>query len=248
MASTRTWFETVAEAQRRAKKRLPRSVYRAIIAGSERGSTVADNPGAFAEIGLIPRIASSSATRHLATTVLGFNLSFPVIISPTGVQAAHPDGEVAVARAAHSLGTMMILSSFASKPIEEVVVANPLTFFQIYWLGTRERMRALIERARLAGARGLVVTLDWSFVTRRDRDSPFILDRLTLRTMLKLAPEVLVRPAWLWSYLKRRQLPDLTVPNLALPGEKPSTFFEAYIEWMRTPPPSWKDIAWLREQ
>ncbi|MCS7256728.1 MAG: mycofactocin biosynthesis FMN-dependent deaminase MftD [Thermomicrobium sp.] len=248
MASTRHWFETIAEAQRRAKKRLPRSVYDAIIAGSERGVTLTDNGAAFAEIGFLPRIAGAPAQRNLATTVLGFEIAFPVIISPTGVQAVHPDAEVAVARAAAAAGTIMILSSFASKPLEEVVAANPRTFFQIYWLGTRERIRALLDRARAAGAKGIVVTLDWSFATRRDWESPFIPDRLTLRNMLKLAPEALARPGWLWQYLKRGKLPDLTVPNLALPGQRPPTFFEAYFEWMQTPPPTWEDIAWLRKQ
>ena len=62
----------------------------------------------------------------------------PVIISPTGVQAVHPDGEVAVARAAAARGTAMGLSSFASKPVEDVVAANPQTFFQMYWIGSRD--------------------------------------------------------------------------------------------------------------
>ena len=62
----------------------------------------------------------------------------PVIISPTGVQAVDPDGEVAVARAAAARGTAMGLSSFASKPIEEVIAANPKIFFQVYWLGGRD--------------------------------------------------------------------------------------------------------------
>ena len=56
-----------------------------------------------------------------------------MLISPTGVQSVHPDGEVAVARAAAARSTAMGLSSFASKPVEEVVAANPQTFFQIYW-------------------------------------------------------------------------------------------------------------------
>ena len=70
---------------------------------------------------------------------MGQAISMPVIISPTGVQAVHPDGEVAVARAAAARGTAMGLSSFASKPVEEVVAANPQTFFQIYWGGTPRR-------------------------------------------------------------------------------------------------------------
>ena len=70
---------------------------------------------------------------------MGQDISLPVLISPTGVQAVHPDGEVAVARAAAARGTAMGLSSFASKPIEEVIAANPKTFFQMYWVGTPRR-------------------------------------------------------------------------------------------------------------
>jgi pre-mycofactocin synthase len=94
--------------------------------------------------------------------VLGQPVSLPVIISPTGVQAVHPDGEVAVARAAVNRGTVMGLSSFASKPVEDVVAANPNTFFQTYWVGTREDMLAHVERGRAAGAVGLIITLDWT--------------------------------------------------------------------------------------
>ena len=130
------WFETVAEAQRRAKKRLPKSVYGALIAGSERGSTLEDNVTAFGELGFAPHVAGQPAERDLTTKVMGQEISFPVMISPTGVQAVHPEGEVAVARAAAARGTAMGLSSFASMPIEDVVAANPQTFFQIYWIGS----------------------------------------------------------------------------------------------------------------
>ena len=116
--SKSTWFESVAEAQRRAKKRLPSSVYGALIAGSERGSSYADNTASFAELGFAPHVAGASAKREQATSVMGQDISMPVIISPTGVQAVHPDGEVAVARAAAARGTAMGLSSFASKPVE----------------------------------------------------------------------------------------------------------------------------------
>src|SRR5580704_5774813 len=124
------WFETVAEAQRRASRRLPPSVYGALVAGSEKGVTVTDNIGAFSELGFAPHVAGLSAQRDLSTTVMGQPVSLPVLISPTGVQAVHPDGEVAVSRAAAARGTVMGLSSFASKPVEEVVAANPQTFFQ----------------------------------------------------------------------------------------------------------------------
>ncbi len=242
------WFETVAEAQRRAERRLPPSVYSALVAGSEQGLTRDDNLAAFGELGFAPHVAGLHDKRELGVTVMGQPIALPVLMSPTGVQAVHPGAEVAVARGAAARGTAVGLSSFASKPIEEVVAANPQTFFQLYWCGTRERIASRIERARRAGAVGLIVTLDWSFSDGRDWGSPHIPERLNLPTMLRFAPEVLRRPRWLSAFLLSRHLPGLTVPNMAEPGEPAPTFFAAYGEWMQTPPPSWDDVAWLAEQ
>jgi len=242
------WFETVAEAQRRAAKHLPPSVYSALLAGSESGLTVADNIAAFGELGFAPHVAGLSAKRDLSTTVMGQSISLPVFISPTGVQAVHPDGEVAVARAAAARGTAMSLSSFASKPIEDVVAANPQTFFQMYWTGGRDKLVARMERARTAGAVGLIVTSDWSFSSGRDWGSPAIPEKMDLRAMLRFAPEAVRRPRWLVDFARTGKVPDLTAPNLAHDGGPAPTFFGAYGEWMQTPLPTWDDIAWLREQ
>jgi heme/flavin dehydrogenase (mycofactocin system) len=243
------WFETVAEAQRRAKRRLPRSVYGALIAGSERGLTSQDNLRAFGELQFAPHAVGHQAERSLGTTVMGIPISLPVLISPTGVQAVHPEGEVAVARAAANRGTIMGLSSFASKPVEDVVAANANTFFQVYWSGTRETMVQRLDRARAAGAKGLIATLDWSFSNGRDWGSPWIPEKLTLKAAIRFAPQAVTRPAWLLDYLKTGHVPDLTTPNLAPAGGGPApTFFGAYGEWMSTPPATWDDIAWLREE
>jgi pre-mycofactocin synthase len=242
------WFETVAEAQRRAKKRLPPSVYGALVAGSEEGTTVRDNIAAFGQLGFAPHVAGNSAKRDLATTVMGLQIALPVIMSPTGVQAVHPDGEVAVARAAAARGTAMGLSSFASKPLEEVVAANPKTFFQTYWIGTREQIQEHLERARAAGAAGLIATLDWSFANGRDWGSPSIPEKIDAKIMARFAPEVLRRPRWLLDWARAGHLPDLTVPNMAGKGEPGPTFFGAYRSWLGSPPPTWDDVAWLREQ
>jgi heme/flavin dehydrogenase (mycofactocin system) len=248
MASTKEWFETVAEAQRRAKKRLPKSVYMALVAGSEQGVTADDNVAAFREIGFRPHIADLPRERAQATTVLGQDISFPVIISPTGVQAVSPEGEVAVARAAAGADTAMGLSSFASRAVEDVAAANPKTFFQIYWVGDKDTILQRVERARNAGAKALIVTLDWSFASRRDWDSPMIPEKMDLKAMLRFAPEGITRPKWVIDFLRHGGIPDLTCPNLAKPGEPAPTFFGAYYEWMTTPLPTWEDVAWLREQ
>src|SRR5712691_9651796 len=240
------WFETVAVAQRRAKRRLPKSVYGALVAGAEKGLTARDNVEAFSELGFAPHVAGLSATREMATTVMGQPVAMPVLISPTGVQAVHPDGEVAVARAAAARGVAMGLSSFASKPVEEVVAANPQTFFQMYWVGSRDDMTARMERARAAGAVGLIVTLDWSFSFGRDWGSPNIPEKMSLREVIRMAPEGISRPSWLAQWARTGHFPDLTVPNLPAGGAEAPTFFGAYGQWMQTPPPSWEDVAWLR--
>jgi pre-mycofactocin synthase len=244
----RAWFETVAEAQRRARRRLPASVYRALIAGAEQGLTAGDNVRAFSELGFAPHVAGLPAHRDLATSVMGQPVSLPVLISPTGVQAVHPGGELAVARAAAARGTVMGLSSFASRPVEEIVAATPKTFFQIYWVGTRDQMLAPLERARAAGAAGLIVTLDWTFAHRRDWGSPAIPEQMDLRTMIRFAPEVLRRPRWLAGYARAGGPPTRTVPNMAGRDERAPTFFGAYGRWMASPLPGWDDLRWLREQ
>jgi heme/flavin dehydrogenase (mycofactocin system) len=247
------WFESVAVAQERARKRLPAPVYSALVAGSERGQTIADNQAAFAEIGIAPHVAGNHGDRSLGRRVLGHDLSLPVILSPTGVQAVHPDGEVAVARAAAARGTIMGLSNFASKPVEEVVGTGATTFFQMYWTGDRDVMVQRMERAHRAGAVGLIATLDWSFSMGRDWGSPEIPEKVDLRTMIRLAPQVVRRPRWVAQFARAGGFPDLTAPNLAPPaangkhGAAP-TFFGAYYEWMTTAPPSWEDVAWMRDQ
>ncbi|MBX8688027.1 mycofactocin biosynthesis FMN-dependent deaminase MftD [Mycobacterium sp. 20091114027_K0903767] len=243
-----TWFETVAIAQQRAKKRLPKSAYSSLISASEKGVTVSDNVESFGELGFAPHVVGATEKREMATTVMGQDISMPVIISPTGVQAVDPDGEVAVARAAAARGTAMGLSSFASKPMEEVTAVNDKIFFQIYWLGSRDEIAERVQRAKDAGAVGLIATTDWSFSHGRDWGSPKIPERMDLRTMLRMSPEVLTKPRWLWSFGKHLRPPDLRVPNQGRRGEPGPTFFEAYGQWMGTPPPTWEDIAWLREQ
>ncbi|GAA4404983.1 pre-mycofactocin synthase MftD [Tsukamurella soli] len=240
------WFESVAVAQRRAQKRLPASVYGALVAGSERGQTIHDNEAAFKALGFAPHVAGHKPERAMNTSVLGIDVSLPVIVSPTGVQAVHPDGEVAVARAAAARGTIMGLSNFASRSIEEVAEANPNTFFQMYWTGDRDVMIQRMERARRAGAKALIATLDWSFSMGRDWGSPEIPEKVDIKAAVRMAPEVIRRPGWLWRFAKSGAIPDLTAPNLAGPGEaKGPTFFGAYYEWMNTPPPTWEDVEWM---
>jgi L-lactate dehydrogenase (cytochrome) len=142
----------------------------------------------------------------------------------------------------------MGLSSFASKPLAEVVQANPATFFQVYWMGGRERIGQILERAAVGGAKGIILTLDWTFAHRRDWGSPAIPERYDLKTKLRFAPEAVIRPWWLRDFYRAGGPPPLAVPNMAAGDQSLPGFFSAYGEWMMTPLPSWDDIAWMRRQ
>lgn len=248
------WFETVEVARQRAEKALPYSVFGALKGGSEAGTTLLDNTEAFKELQFVPTVAEKPAERDQSTEVMGQPISMPVMISPTGVQMVHPEAELGIGRASAARGTAMGLSSFGSTAVEAVVETNPQTFFQIYWCGTREAMAARIDRAKRAGVVGLIVTLDWSFSHGRDWGSPSIPENLDLKTSeglktaLSFVPDLARHPRYSYRYAKLLEVPDLSVPNMVLEGERAPGFFEAYGQWMGTPPPTWDDLGWLREQ
>ena len=221
----------------------------AIEAGAEAGVTRTDNEAAFRELRFAPpRLADLPPSRDLSTTVLGTEVALPVIASPVGAQAVHPLGEVAVAMGTRDAGTAMGLSEFASRPVADAAAVNPKLFFQVHWSADRDVLLERAEKARAAGAKALIVTLDWSFPTGRDWGSPSIPERLDVKTLLRLAPAGLARPGYLANWLRHGGLPDLTVPNMARNGQPAPGFFAAYRDWSATPPPTWSDIAWLAKQ
>lgn len=246
--TNRIRFKNLAEAERLAKRKLPRAVWLAVKAGNEQGWTLDENVRAFDELGFSPRIFDRPTSFDLNTSVLGLDLDFPVIVSPVGAQAIHPDGEVGAARAAARAGTAMGVSSWASDNIADVTEVNDQSIFQLYWVGTHDEIEARVEAAREAGAKALIVTLDWSFTPRRDWGvPPAPPSDLSLKTMLELAPDALSRPIWFGNYLRRGRIPEMKVPNLfGLDGQVPY-FGARWSDFERTPPPSWEDVKWLRE-
>lgn len=244
----RTRFNNLAEAERLAQRKLPKAVWLAIKAGNEQGWTLDDNIRAFNELGFSPTVFDRPSTIDTKTSVLGIDVDFPVLVSPVGAQAIHPDGEVGVARAAARAGTAMGLSSWASDSVVDVTRANPDTIFQLYWVGTRDQIEARVEAARKAGAKALIVTLDWSFTPRRDWGvPPAPPSDMSLRTMASLAPHAVSRPLWLASYLRQGRIPELKVPNLfELDGSVPY-FGKAWSDFENTTTPTWEDVKWLRD-
>ncbi|WP_167040575.1 pre-mycofactocin synthase MftD [Salinibacterium sp. ZJ454] len=248
-------IESVADAQRRAKKRVPAPIYTALISGNEKGVTMDANVDAFSEIGWRPLVARETheeqpIVRDLSSSALGMDLSVPFMIGPAGAQAVDPHAEVSVAKAAKTAGTAIGLSSFATKPFEEVIAVNENALYQLYWTGSRDQILWRTERAKAAGAKGLIVTLDATGggLGRRDWDSPYVPPKIDLATMIRSAPMGLSRPGWLARFVFGGGIPNLTVPNSANgPGRDPS-FGEIYGGLMQTQVPTWDDVQWLREE
>ncbi|HEY0390000.1 MAG TPA: alpha-hydroxy acid oxidase [Gaiellales bacterium] len=140
--------------------------------------SIAENLAAWTRHRLLPRMLTGSARPSTATTVLGAAISSPVVIAPTAMQRlAHPDGELATARAAAAAGTVMTLSTVATASIEAVadarreVDADAPAWFQLYPQRDRGLTRALVERARAAGYGAIVVTVDSPVFGYRESDA-----------------------------------------------------------------------------
>ncbi len=163
-------FEAL-EAQARERMSSEAYGYVAGAAGSE--STMAANSEAFARWRIVPRMMRDITTRDLTVEVLGQRFAAPIMLAPIGVLSiAHPEAEVAVARAAASLGVPFMLSTAATKPMEAVAQAAGDTprWFQLYWGNDPEVAASMVRRAEAAGYGAIVVTLDTKMLSWRERD------------------------------------------------------------------------------
>ncbi|MCF6521849.1 alpha-hydroxy-acid oxidizing protein [Streptomyces sp. JJ36] len=162
-----------------ARGRLEEGPFGYVAGAAGSGATARANREAFDRCRLVPRMLTGATARDLRTTVLGEELPAPVLTAPVGVQSiVHPDGELATARAAAALGLPMVLSTASSHTIEQVAEAGGAgpRWFQLYWPADDEVCVSILERARAAGFRTLVVTLDtWTLAWRpRDLDRAYL--------------------------------------------------------------------------
>jgi isopentenyl diphosphate isomerase/L-lactate dehydrogenase-like FMN-dependent dehydrogenase len=157
----------------RAESQLPAQTYGYVAGGAGDERTMDANREAFDRHRLVPRMLGEVGTRDLSTTVLGTTLNAPVLLGPVGVLSiVHPDGELAVARAANATGVTHVLSNAASTTIEDVAAATPDAprWFQLYPPNDPEVRRSLVARAEAAGNEAIVVTLDTLTMPWRPRD------------------------------------------------------------------------------
>jgi len=243
-------LESVAEAQRLARKRLPKPVYVSLVGGRENGRTRDLNVSCFDDLAFRARVVvDMPPVRELGTTVLGQDLSMPVLIAPVGAHAVVPDGELPVARASAKAGVAICQSNFANSPFEEVAAANPMAVFQLFWAGTLDEIAERVERMKKAGAKALIYTADSAPYAYHGSDwgAPAIPHRIDLAAAVRYAPTALAHPRWLLDFLRHGGFPEMRVPNMAVGSGAAPRLAEAVRHRSQTPAPTWKNLAWLRE-
>jgi lactate 2-monooxygenase len=154
-----------------AKEKLSREAYDYVAGSAGTGDTARANREAFRRWRLVPKMLRGSAGCDLSTTVLGQTLPVPVLLGPVGVlRQLHPEGELAVARAAESVGVTMVLSTAASHTMEGVAEVGGPRWYQLYWPNDRDLAISFLDRAKAAGYSALVVTLDTFMLAWRPHD------------------------------------------------------------------------------
>jgi len=156
-----------------ASTMLPRNAFDYYSSGANDMITLKENRQAFNRLRLRPRILHDVNVVDLSTTILGEKVEFPICLSPVAMQQmANPDGEVATARAAANMKTLMILSSWSTVCLEDVMQAAPqgLKWFQLYVYKDRVVTLDLIKRAEACGYKALAITVDTPVLGRREQD------------------------------------------------------------------------------
>jgi isopentenyl diphosphate isomerase/L-lactate dehydrogenase-like FMN-dependent dehydrogenase len=164
---------SVEELAREAKSVLKQEAYDYLAGGAGSEDTMRSNRDAFRRRRIVPRVLRDVARRDLGVDILGQRLPVPFMLAPIGVLSIlHKDAELAVARAARSLGIPLILSTVSSTTMEEVAaeMGDVSRWFQLYWPRNDELAASFLRRAEQAGYRAVVVTLDTYLLSWRERD------------------------------------------------------------------------------
>jgi L-lactate dehydrogenase (cytochrome) len=239
----------INDLRRLARQRLPRVVFDYLDGGAEQEISLRENCRAFEDITFRPHQALSVEQCDLATRVVGSEIPIPVVLAPIGyTRLIHADGELAVARAANSLGIPYTVATFAGYKLEEVRRAStgPL-WYQLYLIGGRDIAEAAIERARRAGYSALVITVDTAVAGLRERDIRNGMTQLlsgSFFAKLPFLPQFLRTPQWLASFFLDGGLPKLQ--NVVVPGKGPMPLVDV-SSGLKSAAVTWKDFRWIRD-
>jgi len=220
-----TEIVNVSEYEEAAKRKLPKMVFDYYASGAEDEWSLKENRHAFERIRFRPRILIDVTSVDLSTTVLGFKISMPIMVAPTAMQRmAHPEGELATARAAAAAGTIMTLSSWATSSVEEVASVGPgIRFFQLYVYKDRNVVAQLVRRAERAGFKAIALTVDTPRLGRRESD---------IKNRFALPP-----------HLTLKNFEGLDLGHM----EKTSdSGLASYVAGQIDRSLSWKDVKWLQ--
>jgi isopentenyl diphosphate isomerase/L-lactate dehydrogenase-like FMN-dependent dehydrogenase len=236
---------SVAAMRALARRRLPRVVFDFCDGGAEDEITRDRNESAFADLELLPQPLNGTTERDPSIELFGERLSMPLIIGPTGLSGMlWPRAEAAAARAAAKAGIVYTMSHGSTITIEDLARDVPgLKWFQVFLYRDRGLTRSFAERARAAGYKALVLTVDNQVLGQRERDlrNGFTIPpRVTLRSglgMLRAMP-------WL---VRMAQAPAMTMANYVTEERKDILSLAKYLADMLDPGLCWRDVAWLRE-
>jgi L-lactate dehydrogenase (cytochrome) len=223
-------------------------VFDYIDGGAEDERTLRANEAAFSELTWRPRSAVVHPQVDMRTTVLGHELSMPVILAPVGSSRLFwPRGEAEAAAAAGEAGTVYTLSTLSGTRLEEVRAASSgPCWYQLYLCGGRDVGLAAVRRAKAAGYSALVVTIDTPVAGMRERDVRNGTSQLIARRfpdLVPFLPQLLTRPGWLYDFW--RDGAPLSFPNIVLPeGPMPYADIGAQLAAAAV---SWGDLAWIAE-
>jgi len=226
-----------------AKKRTPKGPFDYTDGSAESEASLERARQAYKDLEFIPSILRDVSTADLTRKSLGETFSMPVGIAPTGfTRMMQTEGEIAGARAAEKFGIPFTLSTLGTSTIEDVVAAAPggRNWFQLYMWKDREGSMALVERAKRAGVKNLMLTVDVPAAGQRIRDyrnGLTVPPRLTAGTVINAIP----RPAWWINFL--------TTPSIEFASMKnwEGTVGEL-LDYMFDPTMTWEDLKWIREQ
>jgi L-lactate dehydrogenase (cytochrome) len=237
----------IADLRALARRRLPAGVFDYVDGGAWDEVTLRRNEEDLRALALRPRALVGATEPGLCTEVLGRHLEVPLLGAPTGMTGlVHPEAEVGIARAVHGAGGLYVLSSAASRTLEDVAERCPgPRWFQLYVGRDRGLAQALLERARSTGYEAVVVTVDVARPGPRERDrrNGFIVPpRVTARSLL----EGVRRPRWSAHFLSHPQVLSESL-LLSMAGEDQALSMPEMMALQFDPTLSWRDIAWVQE-